>query len=708
VSSERQPPLPRAPRSGRPAAAWPRRLAAVRRAMAELARQPDLSTLLALLPRRAAGLLGASCGFLFLCEPETGGLVLVSSHGLDEWIRRRGAPSAAGLAGLVAARRQGLRVPDYATCPHALPEALPAPPVGPVMAQSLLCEDRLVGVVALGRPPAAPPFTPAELELLGLLADRSAAAIQEARPPRGEPAEPRHRIAAHADLTFRQREEVFCAVIGASPLPIIATDAGGRVRLWSPAAERLFGWTEAEALGGLPPSIPPGMVRQYQAILGEVLRGHELVAREVERLRKSGEAVPVGLSAAPIRDAAGQIAGAVCILTDLTARKEMESQLLHAHKMQALGRMASSIAHDFNNHLLAIMGSGELLRADLADCRGAAELVDEILEAGGRATDLVRRLLLFSRRQLPQPKPLHLNGLLGDLRWMLERLLGEHILLRLELDAAPDTVHADPGQLEQVILNLVINAREAMEGQGTLTLRTETLAAPPPHPAPGPRPEGGPTLLLSVRDTGCGMDEATQQRIFEPFFTTKQAGTGIGLAAVHIIVEHSGGAIWVESSPGRGAVFNVCLPLVEAPDGRAAATPAGSLPRGRETILVAEDAPAARRLVVRVLRRLGYTVLEAAGGPEALALARSHDGPLGLLLTDMNMPQMNGLKLTAALRGGRPDLPVLLISGYPDDAKLSAATPGSGFTFLAKPFTPVALAEAVRGALDAGRARPKE
>ncbi len=387
------------------------------------------------------------------------------------------------------------------------------------------------------------------------------------------------------------------------------------------------------------------------------------------------------------------------------ARRQLEAQLLQAQKMEAIGRLAGGIAHDFNNLLTVITGRSEMMLVRLPPDHPLHRDVSLVLKTAERAAHLTRQLLAFSRKQVLAPRVLDLNGVVAGMTAMLRRLIGEDIELVTQLSPDLWGVKADPGQIEQVILNLAVNARDAMPGGGRLTIETanvdvEALQDRLPHAA-------GPHVMLAVRDTGHGMDVATRARIFEPFFTTKEPGkgTGLGLATVYGIVQQSGGQICVDSAPGAGASFVVYLPRAEEAAGPAPPVAAATAPRGgTETILLVEDEEDVRELAVDILGEAGYRVLAAADGHEALRIAAGADA-IALLLTDMVMPRMSGRQLADALVPGRPGLRVLYMSGYAGTAA-GRDTLQEGAPFLRKPFTPAELLGRVRAVLEDRPADP--
>jgi signal transduction histidine kinase len=378
-------------------------------------------------------------------------------------------------------------------------------------------------------------------------------------------------------------------------------------------------------------------------------------------------------------------------------RLQLQQDLARAQKLEAIGRLAGGVAHDFNNVLTAILGSAELLMMDTPPGEHAREEVEIIRDAAVRAQDLIRQLLAFSARQVLQPVVLDLNDLIRDLGRMLRRLIGEDLTLDTDLAGDLGAVRADPGQVEQVLVNLAVNARDAMPDGGRLAIRTENVDVTDGGDLPA-----GPYALIEVTDTGTGMDAPTLARVFEPFFTTKERGkgTGLGLASVYGIVRQSGGHIAVTSTPGVGTSFRIHLPRVDAPVDTSRAARVVSVPAaGTETLLVAEDEQMVRVLIRKVLEQAGYTVLLASGGTEALQLAARHAGPIQMLVTDVVMPGMNGRELARRLLELRPDTKVLYLSGYADDAVERHGVLDPGTAFMQKPFSPGALASRVREVL---------
>jgi two-component system cell cycle sensor histidine kinase/response regulator CckA len=392
------------------------------------------------------------------------------------------------------------------------------------------------------------------------------------------------------------------------------------------------------------------------------------------------------------------------VAEDVTERRQLEMQLRQAQKMEAIGQLAGGVAHDFNNMLSVIFGHSELLALDLPPDEPRRESVTQICQAAERAAALTRQLLAFSRQQVLEPTVLDLNGLVTEAEKMLRRLIGEDMRLTTRLGPNLSRVRVDPGQMEQVIMNLAVNARDAMPQGGRLTIETREVELEPVYAQAHPGARSGRHVLLAVSDTGCGMSPEIQARVFEPFFTTKPVGqgTGLGLAVVHGIIKQSGGHITIDSAPGMGTTFNIYLPVVAdepwaKPAPSAPAKPVG----GSETILLVEDEELMRAITARLLENLGYRVLEASGGKEALRLAEAGGlEKIDLLMSDVVMPGMSGRDLADRLRDCRPGLKVLFQSGYTGEVILRHGVLRTGVAFLQKPFRLDALAKKVRAVLE--------
>ncbi len=470
------------------------------------------------------------------------------------------------------------------------------------------------------------------------------------------------------------------------------------------AFEKKTGYTREEVLGKTPHElgiwVDPGKREEALQIL---LEQGTLRDFEAEFRLKSGEVRTFSVSADIVELAGEKLSLAIC--RDITERKELERQLALSQKMEAIGRLAGGIAHDFNNLLTIIMGQTDLLLLTMSDGDKSREALEEIRQAAKKAAFLTRQLLAFSKRQVLKPKILDLNSIVSDMERMLSRLIGEDVEIITVRDPGLWRVRLDPAQIEQVLLNLAVNARDAMPKGGRLRIETSNIwVKERPHGSWGPVFTPGPYVVLKVSDTGMGMDESTKQKIFEPFFTTKEKGTGLGLSTVYGIVTQSGGHIEVESSPGSGTTFSLYFPATETSE--LLATTGGEMLTGTwsgsQTVLVAEDEPMVRRLICSVLRERGYTVLEAEDGLSASRLAEQYNGPIHLLITDVVMPAMSGQELTKRVKASRPGTKILYISGYTEEAISRFGALEEGAFFLEKPFTPDSLARKIREILGTG------
>ncbi|HVS01218.1 MAG TPA: ATP-binding protein [Thermoanaerobaculia bacterium] len=500
----------------------------------------------------------------------------------------------------------------------------------------------------------------------------------------------------------RASEERYRLLFEANPQPLLVFDSETfEVLAANAAAHAHFACSPGELVGRSivelrPPEDVPALLAYLQAPPEERPRG-----KVWRHLRHDGRVLAVEVHSHTIRFAGRQ--ATVAVLHDVTARRQLEEELVQAQKMEAVGRLAGGMAHDFNNLLTAITGYCDLASRRLQQGHSVADDLGEIRRAAERAARLTRQLLAFSRKQVLQPEVIDANDVVREVEAMLERLVGDDVRLLTRLSPEAGRVRVDRMQLQQVLLNMAVNARDAMPDGGRLTIETsgvqvdEELA----RLHAGVRP--GPHVVLAVSDTGIGMDAATRKRIFEPFFTTKESGkgTGLGLSMAYGFITQSEGAIWVYSEPGKGTTFKIYLPRIEAPEASPtghqvpAAAPAAA---GGERVLVAEDEPAVRELVSRLLRRQGYRVVVAASGAEALAVAAAAER-FDLLVTDVVMADMDGRRLAAALRRTAPGLPVVFMSGYSQESAPGLRELAGGDHFLQKPFTADDLAARVRQAL---------
>ena len=509
-----------------------------------------------------------------------------------------------------------------------------------------------------------------------------------------------------------EREQLFRLITENAADMIAVVNVDGRFFYLSPAYERSLGDSQKElSQQSVFDQVHPEDREQLQEAMRNGVTGPGGKSLEYRILHRDETWHTVESTISAVLTDGGQVQRIVLVNRDITSRKNLEEQFRQSQKMEAVGRLSGGIAHDFNNILGVIIGYAEILEEREQLASPLRTCVEEILAAGRRAASLTRQLLAFSRQQVLAPKILDLNSVITDTEKMLRRVIGEDVDLRTVLTPNLGRVKADHSQIEQVILNLAVNARDAMPHGGKLTIRTENTElddlAVRAYSFPVKK---GRYVLLAVEDTGIGMDPQTQLRIFEPFFTTKQKGqgTGLGLATVYGVVKQSDGYIHVQSELGIGTTFEIYLPLVEQPaDPESAAEEVGPCVGGKETILLVEDEAMLRKLTRNVLELLGYTVLEAATGHEACALSAQHSGKIDLLLTDVVMPGMNGAALAKHLTESRPSLQVLYMSGYTGQGIGQGVLP-ERCQFISKPFTRDALARKVRESLGAMRSSPDE
>jgi PAS domain S-box-containing protein len=502
----------------------------------------------------------------------------------------------------------------------------------------------------------------------------------------------------------RESEASYRTLVQRAPLGIYRSTPAGRFLSANTALVRILGYDSPEDLLALDMATDVYADAEERRRLIEQDTYTDQVYDELEATwkKKDGTRIRVQLSARAHRDAAGQVEYYEAFVRDITTQRQLEAQLAQAQKMEAIGRLAGGVAHDFNNLLTVILSYSELLLQDLPSEAPSRDDIEQIRKAASGASELTRQLLAFSRQQVLQPKVVDLNAAVSGIERLLGRVLREDI--HLECSVAPDagTVKVDPGQLEQVIMNLAVNARDAMPNGGRVTIETANVDIDETYVQGHALAAPGRYVMLAVTDTGMGMDAATQARIFEPFFTTKEVGkgTGLGLATVQGIVQQSGGFIWVYSEPNHGTCFKVYLPRVDAPVSKAEDV-AGDRLRGTETVLVVEDMAAVRAVTCEMLRRFGFTVHDAADGTTALQLTQALAQPIDLLLTDVVMPDVNGRDLATQFQKRHPRMKVLFMSGYTDDAVVRHGILEEGIAYLQKPFTPKSLVRKVREVLDA-------
>jgi PAS domain S-box-containing protein len=510
---------------------------------------------------------------------------------------------------------------------------------------------------------------------------------------------------------LRRSEARVRRLVESNIIGIATGDLDGKVIDANDAFLALLGFTKEDVAAGSMrwDALTPPEYREADRLAVEQLLSTGVAPLwEKQFIRKDGSRVPVLIGVATLTGMSGETE-AVSFVVDITERKKLEQQLRQAQKVEAIGQLAGGIAHDFNNLLGIIIGYSEIFEERLGLGDPLRPKAEQIKKAGRRAASLTRQLLAFSRQQALEPKVLDLNAVIADTLKMLRRLIDENVELVAVPEPALGRVSADQGQIEQIIMNLTVNARDAMPHGGKLTISTSNAEMDDAFVRRNPGAVPGSYVVLSVGDTGCGMDHETQAHIFEPFFTTKGEGkgTGLGLATVYGVVKQSGGYISVESEPGKGSTFRIYLPRIEEPVAATSCVDGGGEKAyGCETVLLVEDAHALRELARELLEAGGYTVLEAANGADAISLAEKHPGPIHLLLSDVVMPGMNGPELAGKIIGGRPDTKVLYMSGHTGDALPVRELLNSGAALLHKPFTGLSLATKVREVLGAAKPAP--
>jgi PAS domain S-box-containing protein len=501
------------------------------------------------------------------------------------------------------------------------------------------------------------------------------------------------------ETRLRLQEAALAATVDA----VVITNREGTIEWVNPAFTRLTGYSPEEAIGRNPNMLKSGAhAPEFYGGLWDTLLAGRVWYGELSNRRKDGSLYAEEMTITPVTDEAGRIAHFAAIKRDISDRIALENSLHSARRMEALGQLAGGVAHDFNNLLGVIRGYGELLVGQLPAPDPRREKVEQILDASRRAANLTRQLLAFGRRQVLAPRVVDLNAVVVEAETLLRRLVGEDVELIVSPGAGLGRVRVDPGQVDQVLLNLAANARDAMPDGGRLAIETGNVEVGEAEARSREGARAGPFVRLRVSDTGVGMDQRTRSRIFEPFFTTKQvgAGTGLGLASVYGIVKQSGGFVSVDSTPGRGTCFEIHLPRVEdalVPD---APTPPPPAQRTAATILLVEDEASLRDIAQELLEANGYTVLPAANAAEALALADQHEaGSIQLLLTDVVMPGMSGPALALKVRERWPDVSVVFMSGYSQEAVQEHGLLEAGARLLAKPFSLNLLVRSVEESL---------
>ena len=494
-------------------------------------------------------------------------------------------------------------------------------------------------------------------------------------------------------------------IIDSSEDAILSKDLNGTITSWNKGAERIYGYSPEEVVGKpISLLVPEDHPDEIPGILRKIAAGERIEHHESVRVTKDGRRLEVSLSVSPLRNPSGEIVGASVIARDITAQKKAEGHLRQAQKMEAIGRLAGGVAHDFNNILGIINACTEFLRDRIDPTAEPSLYVENIRKATERGTSLTKQMLAFSRTSVVQPRILDLNERLREISKLLRPLLGEDVEVLIVPKTNSAVVEADPGQIDQIVVNLAVNARDAMPRGGKFILETNSVRFHDTFAEQQQAMPPGRYVLLAASDTGTGMDEATVSHIFEPFFTTKESGkgTGLGLATVYGIVKQSAGHILVYSEPGHGTTFKIYLPSAEHKIGIASNPEAeASVPKRKgTTILLVEDDEIMRSLTRKLLEEHGYTVVEADDGKSALEWTESHSTPIDLLLTDVMMRRMSGPELVERLTASRPDLKVVYMSGYTGELMANRDVLKPGVTLLEKPFSRSALLNTIHSKLE--------
>ncbi len=568
-------------------------------------------------------------------------------------------------------------------------------PLAVYLVVPILTRSRVYGWLGLGNKAGASEFSADDERLLTTMAAQLAVGYENSR--LFKELKQRAGDLEHEVMERRQAAEKYRMVVEQASDGIAIADSRGDCVEANPKLLEMLGYHREGLLGRNMQDLIPKEDRISVPWTIDKLRG-QIFLKEIRFLRHDGSFLEVEVSMSGLED--GRIQA---IVRDVAERQRLEAQLRQAQKLEAVGRLAGGVAHDFNNLLTVILGHSDLVLSAMDPHDRRRHDIEDIRDAGARAAVLTNQLLAFSRKQVLQPKVISVNSAVANLTKMLGRLINSNIELVTRCEEEPWHTKVDPGQLDQVILNLALNARDAMPLGGRLVVETAKHTIEGEQLAEHPEVPPGDYVMLAVSDTGSGMDAETRSHLFEPFFTTKALGkgTGLGLSTVYGIVRQSGGFIWVYSEPNRGTVVKVYLPrTVEASETKKSRNEYQPLPLGNETVLLAEDDERVRRLTTSVLGQLGYTVLESADGEDALEVARRHQGEIHLLFTDIVMPRKCGNEIADDIRRDRPGIKVLFSSGYTGDVVAQQGPLDSSIPFLQKPFTPRTLAVKVREALD--------
>lgn len=598
-------------------------------------------------------------------------------------------PLARTISGWVMRQRQPLML-EGAVNDQRFAPVCPHPEITSSISIPMQVANKVVGTININAVKRLRPFTLAQMKVLTILAGTAAAALES----------------ASLYTQVRRAEENYRSIFENAVEGIFQITPERKFITANPSLARILGYDSPEEIMTTITDVGSQLYvnPELANVVGKTLEVSGTVKGfEFEAYRKDQQKIWLSLNMRLVRDKRRRVLFSEGTVEDISERKHLEEQLRQSQKMEAIGQLAGGVAHDFNNLLTAINGYSSLALQRTNQDERIRSYLEEIRKAGDRAANLTRQLLAFGRKQMLKPLPLNLNDVVSDMNKMLRRLIGEDIRFEAKLDPALKKIKADPGQIEQVLVNLVINSRDAMPQGGSLMLETRNFEVDHEYVRKHLGVPAGSYVMLAVSDTGCGMNSETKARIFEPFFTTKDKGkgTGLGLSTVYGVVKQSGGNIWVYSEPGKGTTIKVYLPQLNTPEETPEIRPVEtSAPAGSETILLVEDEDVVRGLARQILEQAGYKVLDASGGEEAIRLCRERSEPIHLLLTDVVMPETSGREIAQRLTSLRPATRVLFMSGYTDDAIVHHGVLDSGVEFIQKPFTPMALAKKVREVLD--------
>jgi PAS domain S-box-containing protein len=669
-----------------------------------LASEDDPARLLDRFCTAARDLITARYSFVGIPSPDRNSLVHFFGAGIGQDLREIGFPPSHSIFAAVMESRRPMRLRNPRGEPRALqfPEALRnfesllvAPIVSPKEAYGWVCLFHRLGAVD---------FSDEDERLAGILAALVGRIYENGRIHASERL---HAAALKREIGERRRAQEESArladIVQSSDDAIIGMTLNGTISNWNRGAERIFGYAAQEIQGTpLRDLFASDRAEEIREKLEVLQRGRGVDRYETAGIKRGGGAMELAVTMSPITKPDGTLSGASAIVRDITAQKRLQQQLFIGQKMEAMGRLSAGVAHDFNNLLTVIEGYSEVLLSRRKEKDPEYPDIIEIKKAAERAAALTRQLLAFSRRQIVQPRVLDLRAVVMDMGRMLRRVIGPDIELITALDPSLGSTKADLGQLEQVIMNLAVNSRDAMPSGGKLVIEASNVDLHERLELRNTVVPPGAWVLLAFTDTGVGMNAETQDRIFEPFFTTKQPGqgTGLGLSTVYGIVEQNGGVIAVESEPGHGTAIRIFLRRVDEAAPVEAAEPASATRRGSETVLVVDDEDAVRKLICGILKHEGYRTLQAKNGGEGLQVCEQYPEKINLMISDVMMPGMTGVALASRVSSIRPDMKVLLMSGYTEQAVMEHADVRPDVPLLEKPFVPRVLTRKVRELLD--------